>query len=88
MSGCAVCVYDLYDESLRAYRESILALQTALTARRVSEKEWPSDIRAPNNKATGSELSIPASRNVALDAFEEMERALAMKRAQAGDTAS
>jgi hypothetical protein len=88
MSGCAVCVYDLYEESLRSYKESIATLRTALEARGVPEAEWPADIRAPGARATGSGPSESATRNVALDAFEEMERALAAKRAKAESTTS
>ncbi|KAG6884929.1 hypothetical protein C0993_007193 [Termitomyces sp. T159_Od127] len=74
MSNCAVCVYDLYEESLDDYRKSIADLRTALSARGIPEGEWPQDVRSATAAAT------PVDRKEAvLNAFEELERALAKK---------
>ncbi|KAG1763298.1 oxidoreductase-like protein [Suillus occidentalis] len=45
MSGCAICVYDLYEESLEAYKESIAALRSSLSALTIPDSEWPDRIR-------------------------------------------
>ncbi|KAL4250379.1 Oxidoreductase-like domain-containing protein, partial [Pleurotus pulmonarius] len=68
MSGCAVCVYDLYEDSLSAYKDSIAALRSSLEERGIPETEWPAPVRR-----TGT--PVPTKNNVALSAFEEFEQA-------------
>ncbi|KAG2140681.1 hypothetical protein DEU56DRAFT_734800 [Suillus clintonianus] len=73
MSGCAICVYDLYEESLEAYKESIVTLRSSLSALSIPESEWPDHVRT----------NTPAAANrhgVILSAFEEMERQLKEKK--------
>ena len=77
MSGCAVCVYDLHEEALKEYKEAILCLQNSLSALHIPMNEWPSSIRRQDS----SEPSGPDKRKeMVLNAFEEMERALELKR--------
>ena len=71
MSGCAVCVYDLYEEELAAYEDSVTTLRAALSERQIPESEWPAHIRT---------RTAERSRGAVLNAFEEMERALKEKR--------
>ena len=79
MSGCAVCVYDLYEEALAAYKDSVTTLRAALSARHIPEREWPAHIRT--GKATPTTpMATGKSKGAVLDAFEEMERALQQKR--------
>ncbi|KAF7324494.1 Oxidoreductase-like domain-containing protein [Mycena kentingensis (nom. inval.)] len=73
MSGCAVCVYDLYEESLTAYRDALAAFRSTLVALGVPQAEWPATTRSD-----GGDIR-PASKSVVKDAFEELERALAAK---------
>ncbi|KAJ8693922.1 hypothetical protein PTI98_008865 [Pleurotus ostreatus] len=73
MSGCAVCVYDLYEDSLSAYKESLATLRSSLEERGIPETEWPSSLR-------GAGTPVPPKNNVALSAFEEFERALKAKK--------
>jgi hypothetical protein len=73
MSGCAICVYDLYEESLEAYRESIVALRLSLSALSIPDSEWPDRVRT--NTPTAKK-----KQEVILDAFEEMERQLKEKK--------
>ncbi|KAF7324491.1 Oxidoreductase-like domain-containing protein [Mycena kentingensis (nom. inval.)] len=70
MSGCAVCVYDLYEESLTAYRDALAAFRSTLVALGVPQAEWPAATRSDGGTA---------SKSVVKDAFEELERALAAK---------
>ncbi|KIJ91889.1 hypothetical protein K443DRAFT_114428 [Laccaria amethystina LaAM-08-1] len=75
MSGCAVCVYDLYEESLASYEDSIITLRKSLGALGILQDTWPLNVRPD------VEQSTPESRKgVILNAFEEMERKLKEKR--------
>ncbi|KAF8814818.1 hypothetical protein BYT27DRAFT_7081618 [Phlegmacium glaucopus] len=77
MSGCAVCVYDLYEETLEAYKEAVLSLRNSLSALHIPQNEWPSSIRQQGS----SEPNGPDKRReMVLNAFEEMERTLKLKR--------
>jgi hypothetical protein len=75
MSGCAVCVHDLYQESLDDYSASVAAVHASLTDMKVPEDEWPEAIRPGTEKR----MSLLAS-NPSLSAFQEMERALKARR--------
>jgi len=72
MSGCAVCVHDLYQESLDDYNASVAAVRASLTNMKVPEDEWPETI------GPGAEKRM--SSNTSLGAFQEMERALKARR--------
>jgi len=75
MSGCAVCVHDLYQETLEDYNSSVTAVRTSLTAMKVPMEEWPESIRPGSERQTP--LPAPA---VSRNAFQEMERALEARR--------
>lgn len=75
MSGCAICVYDLYEESLEAYKESLAALRSSLSALSIPESEWPERIRTTTKIPT-----VDNRQGAILSAFEEMERQLKEKR--------
>jgi hypothetical protein len=75
MSGCAVCVHDLYQESLDDYDASVAAVCASLTDMNVPEDEWPETIRPGAEK----EIYLPGS-NPSLSAFREMERGLKARR--------
>ena len=60
MSGCAVCVYDLYEESVDAYRDKMVAFRTKLGEMGVPEDEWPRD--EPEKKTTDTSFVSVASR--------------------------
>ncbi|TFY53131.1 hypothetical protein EVJ58_g9622 [Rhodofomes roseus] len=77
MSGCAVCVYDLYAAALEDYKHALDALHSALQARGVPEREWPVEVA---RKDVAEEKTPKSSHNVALSAFEELERSLRAKR--------
>ena len=80
MSGCAVCVQDLYVEALDEYTKALATLRTSLGLLNVPEDKWPPEVR------TGNYVPAP-KKNVALSAFEELERQLLeRKKAQAQAT--
>ena len=82
MSGCAVCVHDLYQESLVTYRESVAYLRSSLAGLNIPESEWPANIQ------TSSERTAERKKDVVMDAFAEMERNLRRKREDNPDTLS
>ncbi|KAI0070537.1 hypothetical protein K474DRAFT_1608515 [Panus rudis PR-1116 ss-1] len=75
MSGCAVCVYDLYNEALEEYRKAVDSLRTTLDQLHVPKHDWPKEIRSV-------EESKEVKKDVTLSAFEELERQLREKKAQ------
>lgn len=72
MSGCAVCVYDLYQESLDAYRTAVASVRASLTSMGVPVEQWPENIRLDSEEKT--------SPSIIRSAFEEMERELKARR--------
>ena len=75
MSGCAICVHDLYQESLDDYNTSVAAVRASLADMKVPEDEWPETIRPGSEK----QMSVSTS-SLSLSAFQEMERALKARR--------
>lgn len=75
MSGCAVCVYDLYGESLEAYKNAVADLRVKLTMVNIPEDQWPKNIQtsSPNTQVVNPASAVQS-------AFEEMERVLKDKR--------
>ena len=72
------CVYDLYEESLSAYKASVEKLWGTFTALSTPEDEWYTHIHTTCTSSTGSGTNV-MQRDVVLFAFEEMERALEEK---------
>ncbi|KAL1741325.1 oxidoreductase-like protein, partial [Schizophyllum fasciatum] len=77
MSGCAVCVYDLYEEALQAYKETLTSIRAGLVHMGVPESQWPERLR---EKADGAAKKVERPIDISRNAFEEMERSLAAKR--------
>ncbi len=75
MSGCAVCVHDLYQESLEAYDTSVKALRASLAALGIAESEWPARIQPES-----TDKGLARKKDIVLSAFEQMELQLAAKR--------
>ncbi|PPQ63640.1 hypothetical protein CVT24_004414 [Panaeolus cyanescens] len=80
MSGCAVCVYDLHEEAVDAYRSAVSSIITKLTTMNIPNTEWPAELRKHNKPAAAQ--PVESRKEVVLSAFEEMERALALKKEQ------
>ncbi|KAH8993630.1 oxidoreductase-like protein [Lactarius hatsudake] len=72
MSGCAVCVHDLYQESLDAHKSAVAAVRVSLTSMGVPMEQWPKNIRLDSEGKTTASIS--------LSAFEELERELKARR--------
>jgi hypothetical protein len=72
MSGCAVCVYDLYQESLDNYKTAVASVRASLTSMGVPVGQWPENIRL--------DMEGKMSPPIILSAFEEMERKLKARR--------
>ncbi len=72
MSGCAVCVHDLYQESLDAYKTAVASVRASLTSMGVPMVQWPENIRLDSETKTFPPIS--------LSTFEEMERELKARR--------
>ncbi|KAF9039301.1 hypothetical protein BJ165DRAFT_1352071 [Panaeolus papilionaceus] len=79
MSGCAVCVYDLHEEAVEAYRSAVSSVIAKLTTKGVPSTQWPASLQK-HNKPTAK--STESRKEAVLSAFEEMERALALKKEQ------
>jgi hypothetical protein len=79
MSGCAICVYDLYDSALKDFKFEVAKLRDALNALDIQETDWPNEIRAQEKQGT---RESSGTMNVSLSAFELLEQRLAQKRAQ------
>lgn len=85
MSGCALCVYDLYDDALAAYSDACRAARDELRARgvSVSESVWPVELRGKDITEDGPNGGMPVKRvDPVRAAFEQMERELMARRAK------
>ena len=76
MSGCAVCVYDLYDEARNDYIHALDKIRIGLKEMDIPQSEWPPDIRLEGETSS----LAPSKPNVALSAFEQFEMALKAKK--------
>ena len=85
MSGCAVCVYDLYEESMDAYKDAVLGLCSSLSSLKIPQSEWPPSIRAQSLPVSSSSSTNPdrQRKEVVMSAFEELEKALNAKQQDA-----
>ena len=79
MSGCAVCVYDLYDEARQDYMQAMDKLRTELTKLGVPRSQWPADVQGDGQDSDPTPAPRP-SQSVTLSAFEQLELALKAKR--------
>ncbi|KAJ1301895.1 hypothetical protein OPQ81_000735 [Rhizoctonia solani] len=50
MSGCAVCVYDLYLSSLDDYKKEARTVRSQLKERAIPVDEWPEDLQEQDRK--------------------------------------
>ncbi|KAG7086905.1 hypothetical protein E1B28_002823 [Marasmius oreades] len=81
MSGCAICVYDLYDEALSAYDDAVGKVKTTLRSMNIPESEWPRTLRDTDN-GKDSDSRRDGRQDVTLSVFEEMERQLKAQKSE------
>ncbi|KZT32645.1 hypothetical protein SISSUDRAFT_1066770 [Sistotremastrum suecicum HHB10207 ss-3] len=85
MSGCTLCVYDLYADSLEQYHDTIAGIRESLREQNVREEEWPAVLRSPvaDDIEGGKEKTLEEREedlvDVSMDAFRAMEKALKAK---------
>lgn len=82
MSGCAICVYDLYEEALDEYKKAAESLRTSLRLLQVPEEQWPAGIQ------TKETLSGRKPPSTSMSAFEELEARLREKHAATAGSSS
>ena len=73
MSGCAICVQDLYAEALEEYKKAAESVRASLRALNIPEDSWPPEIQTSGAKKT------EPKKNTVYDAFAELERKLQAK---------
>ncbi|KAG9119369.1 hypothetical protein FRC07_005625 [Ceratobasidium sp. 392] len=79
MSGCAVCVYDLYLSSLEDHKLSLLSARTQLESRSVPLSEWPDEVREAQPQGDGQPLDS-LDLDPSMKAFLILEKKLGQKR--------
>jgi hypothetical protein len=76
MSRCETCVHDLYITSLHRYRQDLREVRGALSEMRVSNQEWPLEIRTDGNHDEDTmDKEAVAATDAANRAFQEMKYA-------------
>jgi len=87
MSGCAICVYDLYEAAREDYKLAVEALRSTLDTLGIPESEWPAEVRradagagAQGGGGSSQKTKPQSTREVVESAFEAFERALREKR--------
>lgn len=80
MSGCAVCVHDLYNESLEEYNDTMRKMRASLTALGVQESNWPDRVRGSGNVSENEKVNGGRKVNPIMSAFDAMERELEEKK--------
>jgi hypothetical protein len=76
MSGCAVCVYDLYLSSLEDYKHDLITTQTQLRDRSVPVSEWPDEIRQANVTSQNNQPLDDLGLDPSMKAFLLLEKKL------------
>lgn len=83
MSGCAVCVHDLYVDALQSYTASLRRIRDTLSKRGVPQQDWPAVILALKDEGDGPEgMGIPSDIDPATRALMMLERDLKQKKKQ------
>lgn len=73
MSGCAICIYDLYMDAKQSYRQSLLAALSQLEHKRVDEALWPEEIVALSRKRKASSKANAGNPVEQDDGEEDMD---------------
>lgn len=84
MSGCAICVYDLYDDAMSTYKDKCRTVCDELRARGADEDIWPAELRSFSTGRGLEALPQEVKVDPVKAAFEKMERELQGRRAAQG----
>lgn len=77
MSGCAVCIYDLYMEAKEGYRQSLRTALTQLEEKGVPKELWPVEVVAlAEKRKSHPDLEEQGEEDPTMKAFLELERRL------------
>jgi len=74
MSGCSICVYDLYLSSLESYRDAVASLRSTLQAQQVPVSMWPAELK--ENSETDNDALRNSELTVSMSAFAALEKEL------------
>ncbi|KAG8778131.1 hypothetical protein FRC12_025149 [Ceratobasidium sp. 428] len=80
MSGCAVCVYDLYLSSLDDYKQALLDARAQFQSRAVPLSEWPDDVREAKPQADDEQPLDSLDLDPSMKAFLILEKKLGQKK--------
>lgn len=70
MSGCAICVYDLYETARENYRDELSLFRATLIRKGVPENQWPQSTRTSPVTERYNKV------DVSLSAFRALEKSL------------
>lgn len=83
MSGCAVCVHDLYIDALKDYRTSLNSVRDTLKAKSVDKALWPKEVVETEREKSEDEDGDGDLEEMGLDpatkAFLKLEREIKRK---------
>ncbi|KAG8897109.1 hypothetical protein FRB99_008437 [Tulasnella sp. 403] len=87
MSGCAVCVHDIYVDALSDYRHALLDVRDALVRNSIAKSLWPKEVsdaddrdKSKNGNVTPADDDIDPNLDPTMKAFLAMEKALKQKK--------
>lgn len=80
MSGCAVCVYDLYLSSLDDYKHDLASARAQLRERSVPLSEWPEEARQAEEKERAREQEATEDPLDSLDLDPSMKAFLILEK--------
>lgn len=67
MSGCAVCIYDLYIESKESYRKALSSALAKVESMQISRETWPKALLSlSNSRARQRDQSLPSKDGYSL----------------------
>ncbi|KAG8897884.1 hypothetical protein FRB99_007858 [Tulasnella sp. 403] len=87
MSGCAVCVHDIYVDTLSDYRHALLDVRDTLVRNSIGKSLWPKEVsdaddrdKPKDGNATPVDDDIDPNLDPTMKAFLAMEKALKQKK--------
>lgn len=80
MSGCAICVHDIYLDALNAYTSSLRSIKASLLEQSVPKHAWPSAVLEVKDGSEQDDADgLPSDLDPTTRAFMELERKLKKK---------